>query len=85
MVPFTGPVRFICDGNPVNEIVVMFFQTDPRTLIAERGDSASLMYIQPSASGSKYQNRNETFWGKHSEALVTWGYGTPEMRCKKVF
>ncbi|WP_371263928.1 MliC family protein [Nitrosomonas sp. Nm58] len=39
-----------------------FFQTDPPTLIAERGDQVSLMYLQPSASGSKYQGRNESLW-----------------------
>lgn len=82
MVTYSGPVKFICDGNPVNEIIVMFFQTDPQTLIAERGDSVSIMYIQPSASGSKYKGRNETFWTKHNEALVTWGYDVAEMRCK---
>ena len=61
----------------------MFFQTDPQTLIAERGDQVSLMYLQPSGSGSKYQGRNETLWEKAGEAIITWGYGSPEMRCKR--
>jgi uncharacterized protein len=83
LVPGNGPFRFMCDGNPANEIVVTFFQTDPPTLIAERGDSVSLMYLQPSGSGAKYQGRNETFWEHQGEALITWGYGAPEMRCRK--
>lgn len=83
LVPGNGPVRFQCDGNPVNEVVATFFQTDPPTLIAERGDSVSLMYLQPSGSGAKYQGRNETFWEHHGEALITWGYGAPEMHCKQ--
>lgn len=83
LVPGTGPVTYACDGSPVNEVIVMFFQTDPPTLIAERGDSVSLMYIQPSGSGARYQGRNETFWEHHGEALVTWGPGAPEMHCKK--
>ena len=78
-----GPFRFICDDNPANEVIVTFFQTDPPTLIAERGDSVSLMYLQPSGSGTKYQGRNETFWEHQGEASITWGYGTPQMRCKK--
>jgi uncharacterized protein len=83
LVPSTGPVWFSCDGDPANEVVVTFFQTDPPTLIAERGDSVSLMYLQPSGSGSKYQGRNETFWEHGGEALVTWGYGAAEMHCTK--
>lgn len=85
LVPGTGPVTYACDGDPRNEVVVVFFPTtDPSTLYAERGDSVSLMYLQPSGSGAKYQGRNETFWEHQGEALVTWGYGAPEMHCKKM-
>ncbi len=84
LVQSNGPVRFICDENPANEVIVTFFQTDPPTLIAERGDSVSLMYLQPSGSGTKYQGRNETYWEHQGEASITWGYGSPKMRCKKV-
>ena len=83
LVPGNGPVRFMCDGNPANEVVVTFFQTDPPTLIAEHGDSVSLMYVQPSGSGAKYQGRNETFREHQGKALITWGYGAPEMHCEK--
>ncbi len=62
----------------------MFFPTDLPTLYAERGDSVSLMFLQPSASGTKYQGRNETFWEHQGEAKVTWGYVAPEMHCKKL-
>ena len=79
----TGPVSFACDGDPRNEVIVTFFKTDPPTLIAERGDSVSLMYLQRSGSGAKYQGRNETFWEHQGEAMVTWGYGAAQMRCKK--
>ncbi|MCG6863395.1 MAG: MliC family protein [Chromatiaceae bacterium] len=84
LVPGTGPVTYACDGNPRNEVVAMFFPTDPPTLYAERGDSVSLMYLQPSGSGARYQGRNETFWEHQGVARVTWGYGAPEMRCKKL-
>jgi uncharacterized protein len=83
LVQGNGPVRFICDENPANEVIVTFFPTEPPTLIAERGDSISLMYLQPSGSGTKYQGRNETYWEHHGEASITWGYGSPKMRCKK--
>ncbi|WP_455234245.1 MliC family protein [Thiogranum longum] len=62
----------------------MFFPTDPPTLYAERGDSVWLMFLQPSGSGTRYQGRNETFRELQGEARVTWGYGAPEMVCKKL-
>jgi hypothetical protein len=83
LVPAIGPVAFACDGDPANEVVVTFFRTDPPTLIAEHGDSVSLMYLQPSGSGSRYQGRNETFWEHGGEATVTRGYGASEIRCTK--
>ncbi len=83
LVPGTGPVTFVCDGDPRNEVVATFFQTEPPTLIAERGDSVSLMYLQPSASGSRYAGRNESLWEHQDEALITWGYGAREMRCTR--
>lgn len=83
LVPGTGPVRYVCDGNPANEVVVMYFQTDPPTLIAERGDSVSLMYGQATGSGAKFQGRNESLWEHQGEALITWGYGAEAMRCNK--
>jgi len=81
LVPAMGPFFYACDGDPKNEVVVTFFKTDPPTLLAERGDQVSLMYLQPSGSGSKYQGRNESFWEHHGEATVVWGYESPEMRC----
>jgi uncharacterized protein len=78
-----GPFFYACDDNPAKEIVITFFKTDPPTLIAEFGDSVSLMYLQPSGSGSKYQGRNESAWIKGKEAMITWGYGSPEMSCKQ--
>ena len=83
LVSAKGPFWYICDGDPRNEVVVTFFKTDPPTLEAERGDQVSLMYLAPSASGSKYQGRNETFWEHQGEATIVWGYGSPEMRCSK--
>jgi uncharacterized protein len=84
LIAGNGPIIYTCDDDPRNEVSVTFFPTEPPTLIAERGDSVSLMYLKPSASGSKYQGRNESFWEHHNcEALITWGYGTNEMRCKR--
>lgn len=82
LVPVIGKAEFVCDGDPRNMVIAQFFQTDPPTLIAERGDSVSLMYQQPAASGTRYQGRNESLWEHQNEATIVWGYGAPEMRCQ---
>ncbi|QYK09278.1 MliC family protein [Shewanella mangrovisoli] len=81
LVEMTGPIFYACDGNPANEVVVSYFKTEPATLIAERGDQTSLMFVQPSGSGAKYQGRNESMWEHHGEAKIVWGYEAPEMTC----
>jgi uncharacterized protein len=83
LVTSTGPFFYACDGNPANEVVMTFYETDPSTLVAEYGDSTSLMYIEPSGSGSKYQGRNESVWIKGNEARVKWGVVSQTMNCKK--
>lgn len=81
LLPPKGPVTYVCDGNRANEVVVNYFATDPPTLVAERGDSVSLMYLQQSGSGAKYAGRNETLWEHAGEARITWGYGASPMTC----
>ena len=81
LVSDSGPVSFICDENPADEVVVTFFRTDPPTLIAEHGDSVSLMYLQPSGSGSKYQGRNASFWEHQGQASIALGFAASEMKC----
>lgn len=83
LVPSNGPIFFFCGGNPANEVIVTFFRTDPPTLIAERGDQVSTMYLKPSGSGSKYQGRNEMFWEHQGKATIIWGYGVKEMQCER--
>lgn len=81
LVDHNGPVSYGCDGNRANEVVVTWFETEPPTLIAERGDQASLMYLERGASGARYAGRNESFWEHQGEATVQWGFGAPQMRC----
>jgi uncharacterized protein len=84
LLPGKGPFSFGCDGNPLNEVIVTFYPTEPPTLVAERGDRMSLMYASPSASGAKYEGQNEMFWEHQGEASIRWGYQAAEMRCKKL-
>ncbi|MBF7728953.1 MliC family protein [Pseudomonas sp. N040] len=83
LVESIGPVTFSCNGNPADEVIVTFFKTVPATLIAERGDSTSLMYQAVSASGARYEGPNELFWEHQGTATIRWGYDAPEMACVK--
>jgi uncharacterized protein len=84
LVPVTGPVRLACEGNPANEVTVFRFQTDPPTLIAERGDSVSLMFRDgPAKDGvTTWTGRNESIREQGGNSRVVWGYQAPEMSCQ---
>ena len=72
LVPGKGPVFYACEGNPANEVVATFFQTDPPTARLERGDRAVTAWLVPAGSGSKYEGQNLEFWSKGDDATVTW-------------
>jgi uncharacterized protein len=82
LVAYIGPVFYQCGESPVNEVVATYFETDPPSLIAERGDQVSFMVRQRSASGTRYKGRNESLWEHQGEATVTWGYGNAPMQCR---
>ena len=84
LLPGKGPFTFRCDGKPASKLTATFYPTEPATLLATFADSTSLMYAQPAASGSKYQGRNESFWEHQGVAKVVWGYGAPEVACKRL-
>lgn len=84
LVPARGPVRYACDGDPRNEVIATFFETEPPSLIAERGDSSSLMKQRPSGSGTRYQGRNESLWEHQGSAKIIWGYGATPMSCEVI-
>lgn len=83
LVAGVGPVRYACNGNPADEIVVSLFATEPPVLIAERGDQVSLMFRTNAAAPPGYVGRNESFREEGTQAVVRWGYGAPEMRCTR--
>lgn len=83
LVPGKGPVSFVCDNQPAKNVIVTFYATEPPTLIAGFGDSTALMYAQPTASGSKYVGRNESFAEQQGEATVVWGYEAAAMKCAR--
>ena len=83
LVNAEGPVRFICEENQANEVIITYFPTEPASLIAERGDQTSFMLLQKDKDGRWYQGRNERIRATGDEALISWGYNAPEMKCRK--
>ncbi|WP_286232836.1 MliC family protein [Thalassotalea sediminis] len=83
LVPSIGPVTYSCNNEVEEEINLTFYQTNPATVIAERGNNMSLMFQKPSASGARYQGRNESLWEHQGEARITWGYNAKPMTCEK--
>lgn len=77
-----GPVHYACDGNPAKEVVATFYPTEPKSVVAEFGDSSSLMFLQDSDSGQHYVGRNETLTAGKDITTVVWGYEAPQMQCK---
>lgn len=81
LVAAVGPVFYTCNGRDADEVIATFYATEPASAVVERGDRSVVMYRQPSASGAKYAGPNETLWEKGGEAMVSWGYQAPTMRC----
>ena len=75
-------VVFACPGEG-NDVKATFYSTDPPTLVAERNNRTAFMTQQPAASGTRYQGAGDMLWEHEGEALVRWGYGSPEQTCKK--
>lgn len=78
-----GPVAWFCEGDRRNEIVTTFFATEPPTLIAERGDSVSLMYREGTGPDLRFVGRNESLKERGDGISVVWGYGATELHCAK--
>lgn len=82
LVAISAEATYQCSANPADVVIATYFATEPPSLIAKRGDQVSLMFLQPSGSGARYQGQNETLWEHQGEALITWGYGSEERRCR---
>ena len=79
----TAPVQYVCeDAEAAATLNVHFLTTEPRTMIARRGDLLSLLTLQRSASGARYEGDDVSFWEHHGEARVIWGTDAADVRCQ---
>lgn len=84
LLPVRASVRYVCNPQqPADELQASFFETDPPSLIAERGDQVSLMFLQPQGPGRRYEGRNESLQDEGEQVLLRWGYQAPELRCTR--
>ena len=84
LIDALGPMFYVCDGRPLDEIIVTFYSTEPPSILAERAGQVSFMLLQETASGAKYQGPNETFWEHQGQASVIWGADSSTMTCEKM-
>lgn len=65
-------VFWTCDGNPANELVTYFFDTEAPSVRFERGDTIDTGQLVRTASGSKYEGSfGRSIWIKGDEATYT--------------
>jgi heat shock protein HslJ len=77
-----GPVSYDCTqgAGPSDTLTATFFETQPATVLVERGGVTRLALQVAAASGTKYEGEDVMFWDAQGEAHVTWS-GT-DLECK---
>ncbi len=64
-----------------DRVDVQFFSTTPEKILVKKGSLRWLMHRLESASGAKYQGRNEMFWLKGNTALAQWQFEGETVSC----
>jgi uncharacterized protein len=75
---------FACGSAGQDLLQLEIFATGPLTqvAIARRGGSDVLLWLAPSADGSRYVGPGIQVWLAQDHALVRWGKGSAEMVCR---
>jgi uncharacterized protein YecT (DUF1311 family) len=63
-------VSYACSNNPANELIVSYFDTDPRTARLERGDRTVTAWLLPDKS--KYEGQNVALSTHDRDVAVDW-------------
>ena len=64
-----GVAFWTCDGNPANEVVTFFFDTETPSVRFERGDTIDTGSLVATASGSEYEGSfGRSIWIKGDQA-----------------
>ncbi|MEO8975434.1 MAG: MliC family protein [Casimicrobiaceae bacterium] len=81
MVPSRGPFRFACDGSPPQELVVIWYDTDPPSGTLETARGQRTLFAMPSASGTRYVGDDVAFSEHEGTANVVFGTNAQELTC----
>lgn len=81
LLPVDWAQTYSCNGYSRHEIHVSYFDTQPASLIAERGDSMALMMVQKLGENN-YIGRNERLTLVGNSIDVVWSYGGELMHCQ---
>lgn len=82
LVPTKGPVIYSCPLNGDHgDVTAMFADTDPPTVVLERGDKSIVAYFVKTKSGARYEGNNVTFVDRGGEVQVIW-LGTA-LKCRE--
>lgn len=79
-----GPVFYVCDGGPSDEVTIRFFSTTPPSLLAERAGRSAFLLQTQFEGGLGYKGEDVLFREQQSEATVRWGIDAPQMLCEKM-
>ena len=72
----TGTARWMCGGNPANELYAAFFDTELPSVRLEYGDSIDTGSLSRTGSGSRYDaSFGRYIWMKGDEATFVWTEG----------
>lgn len=82
LVPSRGPFRFACGGDPPQEVVVTWFDTDPPSGLLGSTRGQTMMFAVAAGSGTRYIGDDVEFAEHQGTATVTWGMLAREMSCK---
>ncbi|MDY0749087.1 MliC family protein [Paucibacter sp. R3-3] len=84
LVDASGQATFVCDSATRDLLKLEFFPTGSftETAIARRGGMDVVLWLAPSASGSRYVAPGIQVWLAHGEALVRWGKGSAQRVCR---
>ncbi len=74
LVPTKGPITYNCTapGDAHDEVIAMYADTDPPTVVLERGDKSIVAYFAKSSGGARYVGPGVTLVDKGGEVQVGW-------------
>ncbi len=72
LVPGKKPAFYSCNGEPANQVVATFFETDPPAASFERGDRTVVGFQVKTTSVVRYEGQNLWFVNDDTGATATW-------------